>query len=56
MAIDSKEIDRVVDDFETKASEIHEIIDKLPAEQQAFYKGKVQGLEYTAKVVRTVMV
>jgi hypothetical protein len=58
MKIDPKEIERIIDDFETKAAEDREILKRIPQNSdpsEAFFRGKIKGLKYAAEVLRQVL-
>ena len=58
MNIDPKEIERIIDDFETKAARDNETQETTPMHNvsEAFFLGKRQALKYAAKVLRQVLI
>ena len=55
--IDPKEIERIIDDFETKADGDSETLETIPIHSvsEAYFLGKKHGLKYAAKVLRQVL-
>ncbi|WP_169907705.1 hypothetical protein [Priestia abyssalis] len=55
--IEPKEIERIIDDFETKADGDSETLETIPIHDvsEAYFLGKRQALKYAAKVLRQVL-
>ncbi|MFC3883774.1 hypothetical protein ACFOU2_09780 [Bacillus songklensis] len=58
MKVDPKEIERIIDDFETKAEGERETLETIPIHNvsEAYFLGRKQGLKYAAKVLRQVLI